>query len=91
MSHSFSITKRSSNPDSQVAFSRHTECRIVVDSVNFIFSETSIIKNVVSDPGCVTEVGFRVHDVSIHVVLEILRIHLVSDLRERLPGFKEAR
>lgn len=94
----FGITERSGDPDGEVALSRHAKFNVIVDGslecegsgglVAVSHDTTYRTKGgIVGD----VELGGRPHEVSIHEVLEVLGVHLVSDLRERLPGLEEGR
>jgi len=94
-----SISELSGDPDGEVTLGAHAEFNVVVDSG--LDSESSVGLVAVSHdttggtkagvvPGDV-ELGGRPHEVSVHEVLEVLSVHLVGDLRERLPGLEEGR
>jgi len=49
------------------------------------------VEDVGVDPSGIIEVRSGEQKMRQHVVLEVLRVHLVSDLRERLPSLHESR
>lgn len=97
---SIGVIKSGSNPDSQVSGSGHTKPTVFVD-VGLVLSAEIVSSvrvcclegsesNSLSLGRDVEAVG-SVDDVGVHEVLEILGVHLVSDLRERLPRLQEGR
>lgn len=94
------VTESRSNPDSQVSGGGHSKLRVLVD-VGLILSaeivSTGTVRRLEGSEcdslslGRNIEVVGSVDNVSVHKVLEILGVHLVSDLRERLPSLQEGR
>lgn len=97
---SINVTKSRSNPDSQVSGGGHSKLSIIID-IGLIFSAQIVstgtvrrLEGIECDSLTLSrnsEVVRSVDNVSVHEVLEILGVHLVSYLRERLPSFQEGR
>lgn len=93
LSVSSSVVEARSNPDGEVSSRHHAVLGISVDPLFLLVSKRSseVLENCSVEEASLIEVRRSIHVMGVHEVLEVLGVHLVSDLRERLPGLHEGR